>query len=152
MIDSKWLGKVEFFKDLAEKEIKDISKLSEVVELKAGEVVFTEGDTAKGLYVLKSGKVSIEMSVSGEDRMSLYTVTKEGETFGWSALVEPFDMTASARCVEDSVLVVVSGEKLREYIQEDFHAGYLIMKRIARMMSRRVKTTRIQLLHSHYGG
>lgn len=152
MIDSKWLGKVEFFKDLTEKEITDIAKFCETEELKAGEAVFTEGETARGLYVLKDGKVSIEMSVSGEDRMSLYTITKEGETFGWSALVEPFEMTASARSVENSTIVVVSGEKLRSYIQEDFHAGYLIMKRIARMMSRRVKTTRIQLLNCHYGG
>lgn len=145
------LKRIEFFADMTEEELRAIQKISNEESYRAGDFIFREDTPAEHLYVLKSGKVSIDIKVASGSYLSVLTVSSFAEPFGWSALVAPFKFSATARCVEDSTILSIDGWKLMELIERDYRMGFLIMRRIAKIISERIIDTRLQLIHTFYG-
>ena len=144
------LKKIEFFADLTEEELSAVQEICREENYRKGDLIFTEDTSAEHLYVLKSGKISIDIKVAGGDYLSVLTVSHFAEPFGWSALVAPFKFTASARCMEDSIIFSIDGWKLLGLIERDYRMGFHIMRRIAKIISARVRDTRLQLIHTFY--
>jgi CRP-like cAMP-binding protein len=69
-----------------------------------------------------------------------------GESMGWSAVVEPYIYTLSARCLEDTKLISFDSEKLRDMMEEDNALGFKIMQSTAKVISSRLTHTRIILV------
>jgi len=151
MISYDDIKRIEFFADLTEGEIKALQEICKEEEYHAGDFVFHEDDQAEYLYVLKKGKVSIDIKVTGGQYLSVLTISRFAEPFGWSALVTPFRFTASARCIDDSTIIVIDGKRLMELIEGDYRMGFLIMRRLAKLISERVRETRLQLIHTFHG-
>ncbi len=151
MISYDDLKKIEFFADLTEEELRAIQQICKEEGYRAGDFIFREDTLAEHLYVLKSGKVSIDIRVANDRYLSVFTVSRFAEPFGWSALVVPFRFSASARCIEDSTIFSIDGKRLMALIERDYRMGFLIMRRIARVISERVRETRLQLIHTFYG-
>ncbi len=145
------LKRIEFFADLTEGELRTIQEICHEENHKAGSLIFTEDTPAEHLYVLKKGKVSIDIKVASGNYLSVLTVSRFAEPFGWSALAAPFRFSASARCIEDSTIFSIDGKRLMELIERDYRMGFLIMRRIAKVISERVRDTRLQLIHTFYG-
>src|SRR4030042_440281 len=133
----------------------ETSKLRKLVSLcheeffREGTMVFKEGDEAKDLYILMEGKVVLEMELRPlTNRPTISTAVDaiiEGESFGWSALIEPYVYTSSARCVADSKVLALKGDKLRQALADDHDLGYEVMKRLAWLVSSRLMHPRITL-------
>jgi CRP/FNR family transcriptional regulator, cyclic AMP receptor protein len=151
MITYDDLKGIEFFRDLTEEEIRSIQEICTEEIYHTGDVIFKEDTSAEHLYVLKSGKISIDIKVSGGTHLSVLTVSQFAEPFGWSALVAPFKFTASARCIEDSTVFSIDGKELMKLIERDYRMGFLVMRRVAKIISERVRDTRLQLIHTFYG-
>lgn len=150
MADREWLRGVGVFKDLTDDELEAVGAICEERQFKSGDYVFKEGAGAEELFIMKRGKVAVDISVTGGKEVTVFTVGHSGEAFGWAALVDPFEFSASARCVKESTVVAVDGKRLTAFIDENFHAGYLIMGRISKLISRRLRDTRLQLIHCFY--
>ncbi len=151
MIDDADLKKIEFFEDLTEMELNSVKDICHEEQYKKGDIIFSENSPAKHLYVVKKGRVAIEIKVSGEKDVNVYTVSHEGEAFGWSALIEPFKFSAGARCIEDSTILSIDGSKLKDFIHQDYRLGYIIMGKVSRIISDRLRNTRLQLINVAYG-
>lgn len=151
MISLDDLKRIEFFADLTDEEVKLIQGICHEASYKAGDYIFAEDSPADNLYILKNGKVSIEIKVGSGKYLSVYTVSRFAEPFGWSAIVEPYRFTAAARSVVDSTVFSVDRKKLMELIEKDYHLGFLVMRRVAKIISERVRETRLQLIHTFYG-
>jgi len=151
MIESKDLKKIEFFQDFTEEELEALNHVCSEKRFKAGALIFKEGAPADSLFVLKEGRVSIDVEVTGGKQVSVLTLSHFAEPFGWSAIVEPFMCTASARCMEDSVVFSIDGKALIDLIDNDYRLGFLVMRRVAKIMSGRVRKTRLQLINTLYG-
>ncbi|MFQ5900446.1 MAG: cyclic nucleotide-binding domain-containing protein [Thermodesulfobacteriota bacterium] len=151
MIDHEELKKIELFEDLNEEELKKVADICEEEQHKAGDILFSENSPADNLYVMRRGRVAIEIEVSGGKKVNVYTASQDDEPFGWSALVEPFKSTASARCVKDSTIVSIDGRGLKNLIDNDYRLGYIIMRKVARVISTRLRNTRLQLISVAYG-
>lgn len=145
------LKRIDLFADLTEEELKAIQDICHEETYRPGDFVFAEDTPAEHLYVLKNGKVSIDIKVTGGRYLSVYTVSHFAEPFGWSAMVQPFKFTASARCVDESTIFSIDGKRLMELIERDYRMGFLIMRRVARITSERIRETRLQLIHTFYG-
>ncbi|MEE9591001.1 MAG: cyclic nucleotide-binding domain-containing protein [Thermodesulfobacteriota bacterium] len=151
MIEYDDLKKIAFFKDFTEDELRSLQGICCEESYKKGDFVFVEDSLAEHLYVLKKGMISIDIKVTGGKYISVLTVSHFADSFGWSALVEPFKFTASARCVKDSSVFSIDGKKLMALIEKDYRMGFLIMRRVAKMTSERVLNTRLQLIQCFYG-
>lgn len=87
-------------------------KNAEGVQFAAGAVVFTEGDPADEMFVVKSGE--IEISVGGK----VVRTIGEADLFGEMALVDDSPRSATARARTDAVLVPVDRRRFEFLVQQ----------------------------------
>lgn len=72
-------------------------------------------------------------------------VITKSEIFGWSALVESYVYTLSARCMTSCTVLAMKGIMLRKIMADDAGLGFELMKHLARLISRRLTYTRLRL-------
>jgi hypothetical protein len=71
----------------------------------------------------------------------------KGEIFGWSALVPPHRLTASARCQGKADVITINGKELLELLEKGGRSGYVVMKNLSALISSRLALTTIALRH-----
>jgi len=150
MVSSDILGKLDIFSGLSRKELKALEGVSEEVHYTKGDIIFREYDEAQKLYVLLRGSVSIQFEV-GHHQEAVVHVAGDGQALGWSALIQPYRFTASARCRENSVIVEVDRAGLKVLMDKDCYLGFVIMEKLAELVSMRLRETRLQLISMLHG-
>lgn len=149
MIATENLKGFSLFGGLGEGELAEIAKLSRERTYEDGSVIFTIGGFATDVYLLKAGKVDIQIEFKIYDYeiiTTVYTVGKD-EIFGWSALVPPHRLTASARCQGKADIIMINGKELMEFLERQRGVGYVVMKNLSALISSRLASTTIALRH-----
>jgi CRP-like cAMP-binding protein len=149
MISIEILKSFSLFGGLSEAELAKIAKLCRERTYDDGSVIFTIGGSATDIYLLKAGKVNIQIEFKiyeYEIIATVYTVGK-GEIFGWSALVPPHRLTASARCEGKADVITINGKELLDLLEKEKLIGYLVMKNLSGLISSRLASTTIALRH-----
>jgi len=137
------------FRGLENGALEKIIPLCQERIFQAGSVIFTSGGFANDIYLLKTGKVDIQIEFKIYDYeilTTIYTVEK-GEIFGWSALVPPHRLTASARCEKDSEVITINGKRLLDLFDQEKEMGYIVLKNLSAVISSRLAATTIALRH-----
>ncbi len=149
MVSTEILKGFSLFGGLSEIELEGVASLCRERTHENGSVIFTIGGSATDVYLLKAGKVEIQIEFKiyeQEVRATVYTVGK-GEIFGWSALVPPHRLTASARCQGKADVIMINGKELLEVLEKDKRIGYVVMKNLSALISSRLASTTIALRH-----
>lgn len=150
MVPVEALAKTSMFQGLSHSELAEIAELSHYETFDPGATIFLEGRPADKLYIIEEGKVALEMKIqSGPDqppRHTIIDVLSPGETFAWSALVEPHILTLSARCVKRTKVISVDAAGLRRLMAADCALGFQILQRLVGVISARLRDTREQLI------
>ncbi|HID60519.1 MAG TPA: cyclic nucleotide-binding domain-containing protein [Hadesarchaea archaeon] len=137
---------MDIFEFLKLEELKDIAKLAKIEKFEQEDLIFKEGDKAEKIYMVLEGRVSIEIEVYPRKRISVYTMTK-GSFFGYPSLLRVRRFTTHARCLDRVKLVTIVADELVEKIfKKDCRRGYLVMKRTAELIAKKLSDTRMQLL------
>lgn len=144
------LAEHPFFKGLEEPYLQLLVGCASNVRFNAGEVIFREGEQANKFYLIRQGKVAVEMFAPSRGPIILQTLG-EGEVLGWSWLVSPYKWRFDGRAVELTRAIALDGECLRGKCEEDHDLGYELMKRVSLVMEKLVQATRLQLADV-YGG
>ena len=113
--------------------------------------MFSAGDKAEELFVLQEGRVAVQMTLPetgglASRRITVDVVTKN-EIAGWSAIVEPYKYTFTAVCMQKTIALSISGDKLRWLLRDNPKIGYEVMKGLARVIAAGLNDTR-QILMS----
>jgi CRP/FNR family cyclic AMP-dependent transcriptional regulator len=138
--------KIPWFQELKEDHIRKLASITRIRPMKAGEVIFREGDTHESVYIVIEGRVGLEMFVPHRGKVRFYTA-EPWELFGWSSVTPNVHLrTAGATAVLDGSLLRVDAEQLNQACEEDHDLGYLVMRRLARVVAGRLQVTRLQLL------
>jgi CRP/FNR family cyclic AMP-dependent transcriptional regulator len=149
MVSPEILESFSLFSGLSQAELAGIAKLCRERIYESGSGIFTIGGSAADVYLLKTGKVDIQIEFKIYDyeiMTTVYTVGK-GEIFGWSALVPPHRLTASARCEGKADVIIINGKELMEFLEKDKRIGYVVMKNLSALISSRLASTTIALRH-----
>lgn len=149
MISTEILQSFSLFSGLSQAELAGIAKLCRERTYESDSVIFTIGGSAADVYLLKTGKVNIQIEFKIYDyeiMTTVYTVGK-GEIFGWSALVPPHRLTASARCEGRADVLMINGKELMEFLEKDRRIGYVVMNNLSALISSRLASTTIALRH-----
>ena len=115
------------------------------MHFKEGEELFHQGDKADRFFVLRSGRVALEIFVPQRGALPL-DVVGEGEVLGVSWLIPPYRWFFDARAKDSVSAVSLDGKCLRQKCEEDPRLGYELMKRFATVMSDRLQATRVRLI------
>lgn len=134
-----------FFNTMKPEHLALLSKGAKKVQLKAGDVLFREGEPANQFYLIESGKIAMEAHEPA-DGTTLVQTLGAGEVLGWSWLFPPFVWHFQARVMEPTSAIVLSGAHLLVTAERNRDFGYELMKRVAQVVIHRLQATRKQLL------
>ena len=141
---SEQLRKFRVLGELDDQELDQVAGIARVEVRAAGDQIAAERSLAHTLYLVLDGQVDIRMT-SPEGRLVTIDSVGAGETFGWSAVVDPFTFTAAAWVAQDARIIAINGEALRALFEADNRIGYRALKGIIGVVSRRVHALRSKL-------
>lgn len=114
---SELLSSVDLFSELAPEEMDRLVKASKHEDLRRGDVLFREGDTADRLYVVTRGRIAISRR-SVEGRESVMALMEPGDLFGEMGLFQDTGRSAEARPLERSSVLAVGFAPIRQIYEE----------------------------------
>ena len=128
-----------------------ILSLSEAFQFKAGQDIVVEGDFSQYVYIIKSGRVAVEVHMPPKGRRTIRT-GEAGEMISWSALVEPHRATASLRAVQDVEALGIKGELLIVESHKDCQLGFELYRALTEVIAGRLNATRLQFVNVYSVG
>jgi CRP-like cAMP-binding protein len=148
MVPYRLLQGFELLEGLNEDELKAVAAFGHEESFNEGEVIFQEATEARRVYLLLEGRVALRfrLPLKPPSRETTIDTMGKGEAFGWSALVRPHLLTATAICSEPSKCLAFEREDLRQLFQENNHIGFTVMEHLAAVIATRLRDVRLQLI------
>jgi len=115
------------------------------VRFHPGTYIFKEGEEANEFYLIRSGRVALEVFAPQHKPVVIETL-EEGDILGWSWLLPPYLWKFHAHAIQDTRAIALDGKCLRTKCEQNHDLGYEVLKRFAQIMERRLEATRLQLL------
>jgi CRP-like cAMP-binding protein len=138
------LAEHPFFQGLKPNDIRMITGCAKNVRFEAGRPIFLEGEPADQFYLIRQGKVALEVfTPSGP--APIQTIGA-GAELGWSWLIPPYKWRFDARAIETTLAFALDGKCLRGKCDEDPRLGYELLKRVSAVIAERLQATRLQML------
>jgi CRP-like cAMP-binding protein len=132
-----------FCKDMPPAMIAALAKQGTFHQERAGRFAVHEGDPA-GLLLILRGKLRVETHGPGRPATMLETLAA-GDAFGSSWVFPPHRWIFDVQAIEDAEFVSFEGEALRQLVDTDVQLGNALLKRLVRMLTERLRATRLQL-------
>ncbi len=140
-----------FFAGLSDDFAKLVCGCAKNVRFEAGEYLFREGEPADQLYLVRHGRVSLEMTAPSRGAVTFQTVG-EGEIVGVSWLIPPYRWTYDAKAMELIRAVSIDATCIRRKCEDDHDLGYELMKRFVPVLVERLHGTQMQILDVYGAG
>jgi CRP/FNR family transcriptional regulator, cyclic AMP receptor protein len=141
----KFVREHEFFAGLDEDTTKFIAGCARNVRFDAGEYLFRTGEPANEFFLIRHGRVALDLIVPGRDALTFQTV-EAGEVVGVSWLVPPYKWIHDARAVDLVRAIGMDATCLRDKCDADHSVGYAMMQRFVPILVNRLEATRLQIL------
>jgi CRP/FNR family cyclic AMP-dependent transcriptional regulator len=139
------LSEHPFFAGLDDAFLKLACGCAKNARIDAGAFVFHEGEAADHFYLIREGRVALQVSAPGRGASTFLTLGP-GEVFGVNWLVPPYRWVYDAKALELTRAIAMDASCLRAKCEADHDLGYDIMKRLMPMLIERLHTTRLQFL------
>ena len=130
------LAHAELFQGLSPATLDAIAALGRAHDYEEGESVYRFGDDALDVYVLVNGRVRFSLGVGNRPGEG-HSVFTSRMVIGWAALVtDQPRRIATAACLEPTRLLAISGRELLDVLEANPADGFIVMKRLAAMITR----------------
>jgi len=137
MVSMEDIKAIYLLADLTDQILEEMSSMTELRQFKEREVIYEEGDSAENFYMLKRGKILLEVEVSKQIIISLGSI-KSGYSFGWSALIPGSKHTSYAVCTEPCEVLITPGKKFLDLLNKDHAMGFKFMDGVMKILKNRL--------------
>ena len=142
---TEYLSVHEFFSEFSDDVLKFLCECSSTSEIKKGQILFRQGENADKFYVIRNGRISIEMPAIMGPTLEIQTLDKD-QVLGWSWLISPYKWNFQTRAEEDSELLQFDGAALLARCEQEPKFGYELLKKFAGLMSVRLNAARQKMM------
>jgi CRP-like cAMP-binding protein len=97
-----------------------------------GDYIFREGDDGDEMYIIQTGRVSIQKVIGGK-KTSL-TVLEKGDFFGEMSVLERLPRTADAEAIEDADLISINSATFGEMIRSNPEIAVRMLRKYSMRM------------------
>ncbi len=125
---------IPLFAGFSQEEFNAFTQVMNVHPLPGGVTMVEQNDTGKSVYLIASGSVKVFTTMLSGERVDL-AVLRSGDFFGEISFLTGKPRTATVETVEDSVILEVTEEKLREIISQRPHI-HDVLQRYSDMRTR----------------
>lgn len=137
---------IYLFKDLSSQELEALSAISSVETFNPGDEIFSEGDQAVSLFVIKFGTVRIRRT--GKDNTIDIAQLGTGAHFGEMAFVDGEPRSATVEAMERSEIVRIDFDKLRTLFENTPAMAVKVYRALAHFLCGRLRVTTMDLSFS----
>jgi len=119
MIEPTQLKKISIFGHLSDGALAKVAAALETKELEARTVLFNQGDPGNELFVVQRGRIAIYVPSKdkpGEERP--IRIFEAEEVLGEMALIDDQPRSASARALEASTVLALSGDDFQQLLRQ----------------------------------
>jgi CRP/FNR family transcriptional regulator, cyclic AMP receptor protein len=140
-----YLSTHEFFSGFSDGILKFLCECSGMCEIKKGQVLFRQGENADKSYVVRKGRISIQMPAIMEPTLEIQALG-EDQVLGWSWLISPYKWNFQTMAEEDSELLMFDGTAILAQCEQEPKFGYELLKKFAELMSMRLDAARQKMM------
>lgn len=138
-----FLSNLPMFSELNGRELNVLERMVHQRNYRELEVVFEEGDPGTGMYMIRSGGVSITAKhAQGEEELARLG---PGDFFGETTLTAPAPRSATARTTEKSELIGLFRADLIEMVERQPTLTSRILIGLTRIVSERLQTASLEI-------
>lgn len=106
--------------------------------------IFEDGGYATGFWLIRSGRVALDLQVPGRGLVVIETLGM-GDILGWSWLFPPYRWSLGAITLGRSEAFVFDGPVVRARLDADPEFGYEMTRRFLSVAAHRLRATRVRL-------
>ena len=136
------LNSCYLFRGVSQPQIERISAVAQEHHFDKGQWLLHEGQEAKHLYLVKEGAVELVIKVEDAIEIPMSIIRPDNGCLGIGALVEPYEYSLSARCLDESTLLVIARSRLHDLMHADPELHCIIMTNLAKKLLNRLRETR----------
>src|SRR6056297_1449182 len=114
-------------------------------EFGSDEVVASQGAKAESFFLIVTGSLLVEVPAISGPRLEI-TRLGEGEIFGWSWLIPPYEWHFHARAAEPTVVLEFDGKELLRHCETNPAFGYPVLRRFSELMARRLDSAQRKMM------
>jgi len=140
-----------FFAGLSDDFAALVTGCAKNVRFEAGEYLYREGGEATEFFLIREGRVALEMTAPGRGAVTFLTVGA-GDMVGVSWLIPPYRWIYDAHAQERVRAISIDATCLRRKLEDDHDLGYEMMKRFVPVLVDRLHTTQLQVLDVYGAG
>ena len=134
------LKKVPLFADIDDAVLEQVCGSVRPLTLKAGELLFSQGDPGETLYLIESGRLKVYAQGPNEQEI-LLDIVSEGHVIGELALLDGKPRSASVLALEDSDLLALDREPFMAHLHQSAETAIRLLIHLAEMLRQRVLET-----------
>jgi CRP-like cAMP-binding protein len=127
----------DLFKGAGSRVMEEIGRGATEVVFEPDTVIFKTDDAASTIYELLEGAVDIMVL---EQEHVQYTVARPGEIFGWSAMIEPYVYTGTARAATLVKAIAIHKSNIEAAVTRHPAEGLIIYKNLSGIIGQRLKS------------
>ncbi len=130
-VEIDYIKRVKMFGKLSEDDQRHLARISAMRNYSQGDVIFSEGEKGKELYIINRGIIKIKKKIETamqENETQTLTKVRSGDHFGEFTFFEGGTHSASAIAAGDVSLLVLSRDDFNKLIKEVPRLGYKIMQ------------------------
>ncbi len=136
----------DLFQGVSQRVIAEIGKLGEEVSFTRDDVIFKGDEPGSFFYELVEGEVDI---IVLEKENMHFIVKRPGEIFGWSALVDPYVYSATARCLAPTRVIRIGRDVIENGVKRHPEEGLIIYKHIIGIVAQRLRSAYQYIYRQH---
>lgn len=147
MVDKEILARLELFEGLSVESLQAITALCRELSFAPGAVIFSPERSSDLAFLLLEGSVRLTVHASSlPEPVSIVVLETPGQAFGFSTVVGQGHHNSSAEAVTSVRAVAIDGLPFLAYLEKNPEVGFIVMRRVARALSRRLAVMRRLLL------
>jgi CRP-like cAMP-binding protein len=131
------LRKIPYFTNLTKQEMRALAARVSNKRLERGELLFGEGDSCKGLFVVARGEIRL-FNLSPAGREQVLAVRGPGSSFGDPVVFDGGNYSASASALEDAEVLFISRKDFRNFCLEHPEVMFKVIAEVGSRLRRLV--------------
>jgi len=142
------LGRVDIFRGLEEEELLEVAQICSARSYRKGEVVVEEDSEGDDLYIIHRGSVEVLIRTrtpEGDVRQTPIHNLWAGRSFGEMALLGGGRRSATVRCAEDCLLLVINRFDFDRLCERNPRIGYRVIRNIAEDLVYKLRSSSLLL-------
>ncbi|MCC6552996.1 MAG: cyclic nucleotide-binding domain-containing protein [Polyangiaceae bacterium] len=142
---ARTLGDHPFFRDISPDHLEKLASCAHEIAFPAGAVICREGKPATSFYLLRTGRVVLEINAAPRGAVRVESLGA-GDVVGLSWLYPPYRWHTDVRVVEPVTAVAIDATCLRAKLDDDPALGYAVSRSLVHQLYERLERVRLQRL------